>query len=278
MDLYKDGPNLCLGQMLTDSGHMLITTDVEAGVTYRLEITNLSGSGKYFVRCKNNPGAFAIMNKLKKDTSLGWTSEKKDTLIKMGTALLESEANFDLAFIAGLLGNISHEGNVGQFESSNYVSNPSAKPEYLIKAEELGYKEFSGKNITSKGLRATKTLIDACAKTNYTAKFGLGCVQWTGGRTMNLINCYLGLFNIDADIDLEDCYLAEGTFIAEELSNNPDFTSIYPNWYKNYSNKDNAAYEAGKIVCLQYEKPRDPESKYDARGNTSQNIYNILIS
>lgn len=61
MDLYKNSVYHCSGQMLTDSGHMLIATHVEAGVIYRLQITNLSGSGRYFVRCKNSKSEVAKM-------------------------------------------------------------------------------------------------------------------------------------------------------------------------------------------------------------------------
>ena len=43
---------------------------------------------------------------------------------------------FAPAFVAGILGNIMVEGDCGRFESSAYISNPDAEPDYLVYPDE----------------------------------------------------------------------------------------------------------------------------------------------
>ena len=59
---------------------------------------------------------------------------KKDTLAAMAQVLLDD--GFAPAFVAGLLGNIIEEGDCGRFESSAYLSNPDAEPDYLVYMDE----------------------------------------------------------------------------------------------------------------------------------------------
>ena len=64
----------------------------------------------------------------------GSTLSKKDTLVAMAEVLLDD--GFAPAFVAGILGNIMVEGDCGRFESSAYISNPDAEPDYLVYMDE----------------------------------------------------------------------------------------------------------------------------------------------
>ena len=53
--------------------------------------------------------------------------DKKGTLSIIGNLLFDYE--YEASFVAGVLANIYHEGNIGKFESSAY--SPDKKPKYL---------------------------------------------------------------------------------------------------------------------------------------------------
>ena len=275
--VYASNQTTRLGRTAKLAGQDDIVSDISvvAGERYYIRVNHYEGNGNYTLRCKNYPTNSDVMNKLQNDTSLGLTQEKKNTLIKMGSVLLAS--GFELGFAAGVLGNILHEANVGTFESSAYISNPSAQPAYLKYVDEhFDYRnKFSAKNIKDVGIKATKELVDKCANVNYQGKFGLGCVQWTGGRTMNLVDCYINVCGATAFPTSEQCYEAEGTLISNEL--NGAYNHIYDEWLTNYKNNTNAAYEAGSIVCRKYEIPAGYNEKAITRGNSAQKIYDILI-
>lgn len=274
MELFKSGTtDIYPNQILAGTNSMLITTHVDSEALYKLVVTNLAGKGNYFVRCKC-ADYYDLIDKLKNDTTLDISSNKKETLVAAASALFESETKYKLAFISGILGNIVHEGNFGEFENNNYVSNP--KPDYLVNADALGYDTFAGKNITEFKLSAVKEFDDKCVNSGYSAKYGLGCIQWTGGRATALLNHYIDLLGIDIKPSKENCYLAETDFMLSELESS-NYNYIYNNWNDNYSNSSNAAFEAGRLLCLEYERPENMNSASITRGNTSQNIYNILI-
>lgn len=78
---------------------------------------------------------------------------------------------------------------MGKFESSNYVSNPSAEPPYLKYMDEhFDYrKKFSGKSIQDVGLSAAVDLANKAKESGYAGKFGLGMIQWTEECTVPLL-------------------------------------------------------------------------------------------
>lgn len=271
MELFESGSaNLYPNKILVDES-MLITANVDSTKLYKLVITNLAGNGNYLVRCKLKDGSEYIQ-KLKDDTSLGLSSSKKDTLIETAKVLLES--NFEISFIAGLLGNIVEEGDFGQFEDNVYISNP--KPPYLVEAEKLGYNTYAGRNITEFELRPVKNIIDACAATGYVASFGLGCVQWTFERTMGLINIYIDIVGIDNKPTFNDCLIVETKYMIDELHGSE--SKAYDDWLADYVNDSpDAAYDAGEIICLQYERPDKKEIEAPIRANNARDIYNVLM-
>jgi hypothetical protein len=216
-----------------------------------------------------------LLDNLRNDTSLELSQVKKDTLVSMGSTLLD--AGFEPAFVSGVLGNIFHEAIVGSFESSAYISNPDSEPDYLKYVDEhFNYRsEFSGKNIIDVGIQKTKKLIGDCKSTNYKGKFGLGCVQWTGSRTMDLINCYINVCENKLYPTKEQCYKAESKLISEELKGR--YKNVYAEWLSKYNGKDTAAYEAGKIVCIEYEIPKDKFEKAKSRAKFSQKLYQVML-
>lgn len=207
-----------------------------------------------------------------------YTGDKKNTIIAMGTKLLE--AGYEISFVAGMLGNILSESYLGHFEGSNYRSNPSEKPVYLKYVDEhFNYaKEFSGKNIMDVGINKTYKLVENCKKSNYSGTFGLGAVQWTAGRTYNLMEKYRELCkNIDKPT-VEQCGKVESTYLLEEL--NTTYKWVYEKWKNNCKDKNcvEAAREAGKIVCLDFERPHKKKIKAPGRGKQSAEFYEFIVS
>ena len=198
-------------------------------------------------------------------------------MVVMGNVLID--AGFELAFVAGMLGNIQHEGESGQFESTNYSSNPDLYKPYMKYIDtNFNYRAtFSGQNIQQVGITDTKELINKCAAVSYEGKFGLGCVQWTGDRCMDLVDCYISECELVIFPSKEQCYRAESTLIVKELKPNGIKDFVYPEWKADYSDKANAAYEAGSIICIKYEAPDDRFNKAIERGNSAQDIYAVLI-
>ena len=108
---------------------------------------------------------------------------KKKVLSIIGTLLFNN--GYETAFVAGVLGNIYHEGEIGKFENSNYAKNHSAEPCYLKFMDNLyNYRSvYSNKNITNVSMRNLSAMMEKLKKDNWKkGAFGLGCVQWTGER------------------------------------------------------------------------------------------------
>ena len=202
---------------------------------------------------------------------------KKDTLRIIGNLLFDKKC--PVSWVAGVLANIYHEGNIGKFESSAYISKPEKKPQYLKDMDEkYDYrKKYSGKIVTDVSMKELGILLEKLKKDNWKkGKFGLGCVQWTGGRTYNLYKKYAEACNNQDKITLAQATKAEGNMVIGEF--NGDYKYIYNQWNKDNSNKNTAtaAYNAGHIICMKYEVPADTANKAKTRGKTAQNMYEIM--
>ena len=214
-----------------------------------------------------------MIEKLKKSNY-----NKKETLAIIGQLLFDN--GYETAFVAGVLGNINHEANIGLFESSAYISHPEDEPIYLKYMDQYySYRtKYSGKLITEVSLDELNTLLNKLKNDNWEkGKFGLGCVQWTGERTLNLFKIYRSENNNKDSISFNQATNAEGKLIINEFSN--DYKYIYNNWKKENENKinsENAAYNAASKICLDYERPKDKENKAKTRGNTAKKIYKIM--
>lgn len=184
---------------------------------------------------------------------------------------------YELAFTSGILENIYHEGQIGKFEDSNY-QNKSKLPSYLkYMNDNYNYhKKYAKKFIFDFSLFEIKTLLEELEKKNFTGKFGLGCVQWTGDRTLNLVNYYLKETGDKEYITFEKACAAESKLIIYELVNIKIYNNIYSNWKKENSDVDteDAAYNAAIIFKQKYEKALKKND--NERGNMAKLKYNIM--
>ena len=213
------------------------------------------------------------------ENSSKYSAAKKKTMSIIGTLLFNK--GYEASFVAGILGNIYHEGNIGMFESSAYISNPSAEPQYLKYMDNLySYRtKYSGKCVTDVSMSELSKLMEKLKAKNWKeGKFGLGCVQWTGGRTYSLVQLYLKECGNSNKITLEQATAAEGKMVIEEFSGS--YKYIYTQWKSENSNTNSAsaAYNAGHIVCRKYEVPADYNTKAVTRGNTAKELYNLMTS
>ena len=214
---------------------------------------------------------------IQKLVNSGNYNSKKDTLRIIGNLLFEK--GYPASWVAGILGNIYHEGKIGKFESSAYIAHPEYEPQYLKYMDQLyNYRtKYSGKIVTDVSMKALGTLLEKLKQDNWKkGKFGLGCVQWTGGRTYNLYKKYAEACNNQDKITLAQATKAEGNMVIGEF--NGDYKYIYNQWNKDNSNKNTAtaAYNAGHIICMKYEVPADTANKAKTRGKTAQNMYEIM--
>ena len=207
----------------------------------------------------------------------GSYNSKSKTLKIIGNLLFSN--GYEAAFVAGVLGNIYHEGSIGKFESSAYISHPELEPQYLKYMDQLyGYRsKYSGKIITEVSMHELETLLNQLKRDGWNrGKFGLGCVQWTGSRTYNLFQVYKSECGGANKITLEQATSAEGKMVINELRNG--YSYVYNQWKSNNPNPNtpNAAYNAGHIITMKYEIPADTQNQANKRGRTANDMYNIM--
>jgi hypothetical protein len=236
-----------------------------------------SNSGSSDTTPSTPTSANAMIKKI--ENSSNYSAAKKKTLSIIGTLLFNN--GYEASFVAGILGNIYHEGNIGMFESSKYISNPSAEPQYLKYMDSLyDYRnKYSGKCVTDVSMSELEKLMAKLKAKNWNeGKFGLGCVQWTGSRTYSLVQLYLKECGNRDKITLEEATAAEGKMIIQEFSGS--YKYIYTQWKNDNSNTNSAsaAYNAGNIICKKYEVPADYNNKAITRGNTAKELYNLMTS
>ncbi len=211
-----------------------------------------------------------MIENLKNDTSLGLSSTKKTAMLTAAERLLSE--GYEVEFVAGVLGNIQAEGTPGVFESSNYSSNPSAKPSYLTYMDNnFNYRnEFSGKTISQVGIDKAIALQDKAEASGFKGKFGLGMIQWTGTRTSGLLDAY-DKYCTSNYPTVEECAKAEANYMVDELQGS--YKYVYNNW----KNGEKTAKSAGEIVCKQYEVPANASAQAVVRGNNATKIYNVMM-
>ena len=217
---------------------------------------------------------------LKNDTTLGLSDLEKETFIGIARTMLDE--GYELAFVAGMLANIKHEGGVaGKFESSAYISIP--KPWYFKDMDRYGRGEeyaqnYSGKNIVEVNLLKVKDFVDRLEADNWSGgRFGLGTIQWTGSRTKDIMDLYLEVAGNKNRISFDEVLHAEARLIGRELSTTKKET--HDTWELLISddpNSDQAAYHAGHVICIMYEAPADKERKAIERGEIARSIYAVM--
>jgi len=217
----------------------------------------------------SDPTSDTIIDNLKKN--LKYDSYKNEAMIAAATEMIK--AKYDPKFIAGVLGNILNEGTPGEFESSNYVTNPKKEPSYLVYMDEhFDYRNsYSGKSLTTVGIKKAVDLANKAKESGYKGKFGLGMIQWTEDRTNNLLDEYQDLSTTDKP-SINECAEIEASFIVKELQTNSRFTGIYDQW-KN----DPTPYNAGFLICYKYEVPKgDLEAISERRGHDAEEVYLLM--
>lgn len=214
----------------------------------------------------------------------GSTLSKKDTLVAMAEVLLDD--GFAPAFVAGILGNILVEGDCGRFESSAYVSNPDAQPDYLRYLDEnYDYREKYSYKLIYEGISVKEVYamileLGPGGANGRGSCFGLGCLQWTSyERIKRLVENYLDVAG-DADtITLAQVQEAEGMTVSYELNNT--YRSVYTTWQSENAdqNTTEAAFAAGVIVCVRYGVPvgYNTEEVQNTRGALAEAVYNVMM-
>ena len=212
------------------------------------------------------------------------TLSKKDTLVAMAEVLLDD--GFAPAFVAGILGNIMVEGDCGRFESSAYISNPDAEPDYLVYLDEnYDYREKYSYKLIYEGISLQEVYnmileLGPGGANGRGSCFGLGCLQWTSyERIKRLVENYIEVAG-DADtITLAQVQEAEGMTVSYELNNT--YRSVYTTWQSENAdqNTTEAAFAAGVIVCVRYGVPvgYNTEAVQNTRGALAEAVYNVMM-
>ena len=210
-------------------------------------------------------------------------SNKKAACSVVATELYN--LGYETAFIAGVLGNLCHEGNTGIFEyyntNTNYHPNFNS---YLQTYYGTTYKAmFSGKYIYNMNLDLVYEIFTNLSNMNWQYNgvrigTGVGCIQWTFGRSYNLIKIYREVTNNGSSITKEQALAAEGLMVSRELSGG--YKSVYTTWKSNNAsniNSQDAAYNAAYDVCTKYERPSNMYESGKTRGNFAKLVYADLI-
>lgn len=212
------------------------------------------------------------------------TLSKKDTLVAMAEVLLDD--GFAPAFVAGILGNIMVEGDCGRFESSAYVSNPDAQPDYLRYLDEnYDYREKYSYKLIYEGISVKEVYamileLGPGGANGRGSCFGLGCLQWTSyERIKRLVENYLSVNGNSDSITLAQVQEAEGMTVSYELAHT--YKSVYTTWQSENpdQNTAEAAFAAGVIVCVRYGVPvgYNTEDVQNTRGGLAEAVYNVMM-
>ena len=212
------------------------------------------------------------------------TLSKKDTLVAMAEVLLDD--GFAPAFVAGILGNIMVEGDCGRFESSAYISNPDAEPDYLVYLDEnYDYREKYSYKLIYEGISLQEVYnmileLGPGGANGRGSCFGLGCLQWTSyERIKRLVENYIEAADGADTITLAQVQEAEGMTVSYELNNT--YRSVYTTWQSENAdqNTTEAAFAAGVIVCVRYGVPvgYNTEDVQNTRGALAEAVYNVMM-
>lgn len=261
----------------------------------------------------SDPGVAAMAERLRSAAALGG---KRAAITNVVQVLVS--AGFEPAFAAGVGANVYSEGTYGLFESSKYIANYLKRPRYFcyldggdyytrvdgeykltavyLAAEEVDsytgeaearprygaenyYRDnFSGKYVQDIDLSELEAFVSSLAAGSWQGKFGLGLVQWTGGRTKTLVAMYRKHAAADGSLTAAQVAAAENEMILYDFKGS--YAGVYNTWRSNNAGNlksAEAARSAGALVCTKYEVPVDKESKAVTRGSKAVEIYSILM-
>lgn len=225
----------------------------------------------------------STMRKLANDTTLPVGYMRRYSMVLMGQALID--AGFDLAFTAGMLGNIQREGSFGEFEgagSQPYLQYFIANHDYLIR--------FHRKQIHRIDITLQELYNITYNSPNQANIFGLGIIQWTNRpRFFALIENYMDAVGGNGRITEAQVVEAETRLMIEELRsgehtvgpNVPNGSILLDIWReRNVGNLDteNAVKDAAYLITAAYARPKNAEQKAIQRKEDAANIYRIITT
>ncbi|MCR4831860.1 MAG: hypothetical protein K5883_10465 [Pseudobutyrivibrio sp.] len=198
--------------------------------------------------------------------------------------------NYNVSFVAGMLGNVFIEGDFGNLEGVNPGTNTEYKYWNVVNKqaytdEESGYtytyyNDFSFRHIYDVDYKVYKKLIGPIMEEAEPLQDIIGCgsVQWTEySRYKLLMECYEEadkLGNNDGQISYDECVLGETKCMLKELSIDGNFHSVVVDC--NHDDSVSAAQTNAKIICKEYEKPSKKDEKLDERMKAAKDIYNAM--
>ena len=217
-------------------------------------------------------------------------SNRKEAAVATAQAMLYD--GYAPAFVAGMIANIVFEGATGQFESSKYVSNPSAKPDYLVYMDtqyagtDYYLNNYSGKTIIDVNVQNVYSMLHSLKTTsNDTWRingsrvgFGLGSIQWTFSRAYTLVQLYLEVNNNQSSISKTQAIEAEKLMIMRELKSS-EYRGIVNTWRNKCDNINSAdaANIAGSDLCNSYLRPAD-STQAQKRATRAEAIYSAMMN
>lgn len=217
---------------------------------------------------------------------------KKAAMIAVASRMLSD--GFEPAFVAGALGNVAKEGSCGKFENvfsytktfveksygarHNYIAHMNGWTEWCDHGMDYSeYRQYSGKYIYNGfSLAAVTEMVERFRDEGWLATFGLGCMQWTWGQTLELLKLYKEAAGDSDTITYEQCVAAEARMIADRLMKHTAHTT----WQKQNADApeiSDAAYSAGYLICTKYEIPANKEAQGILRGNIAREIYAVML-
>ena len=231
--------------------------------------------------------ATAVVEKVQSCSTDLIPSDKKTACVTITQAMLN--LGYPVSFVAGMLANIVFEGSTGQFENSNYDRNPEKKKDYLIYMDteyngtNFYLNNYSNRTIMEVGVDSTYNMLcDLKNQSNGTWKigssrvgFGLGCIQWSFARTLDLVNAYRKINNCSNDITMEQACQGEALLMLKELAP----SNIVSSWKKNNAaalSSETAAYNAAKVLCESYSVPDNYVTVAITRANRAASIYSAI--
>ena len=289
-------------------------TDYDTSTSKSCNVTGLSANTAYEFRVYGEryatetwPGEYSLVSNTATATTLSGNvtiqqmlnniqgsrniaDNKKDACISAANELLNLE--YEPAFVAGLLANICHEGNIGLFEGY-YVGNDGGQTngnEYLVVLsnylyDTYGYTyedEFHNKHIYEKNLTEVYDIFSYLHSLDWEYNgerigAGIGCVGWTMWRAYELMNIYREVCNYRDYITEEETLQAEMIMMLREI--NGRYNWIYDQWLLN-NNTNISPFEtarnAAMIICDEYEQPSSYDQRY-LRASLAELIYEDMI-
>ena len=242
--------------------------------------------------------------------------KKKEAIV--GVMKLLMDAGFEPAFAAGVGANVFSEGTYGKFESSKYISNYKKRPryfcyldggdyytqvdgDYVLSAVYMSQEQldaytgeaegrlrfgpenfyldnYSGKYAYEIDLAQLEALMEALSAGGWQGKFGLGIVQWTGGRTQKLVAMYRKYAGASNTLTQAQIIAAENEMILSDFQGS--YNAVYTAWkLANPGGLDTveAARSAAALVCTRYEIPVNKEAKAVTRGDKAAAMFKVML-